>query len=257
MTRALVALATLLLVGTATARADPQPVEQWAASPETVLDLPRAWEVSQGAGAVDSGVRLSHPVLAPDLWRDPAEIPGDRRDDDGNGYVDDIHGVDLTGEHSLDDGQRMGTHVAGTIAAAQNGKGVVGVAYKAKLMTIRIIDLSLETEADDPAVRAAVREAAAVNVLIICSAGNIDRRPVYPVPIPADNLDSGLRHTRRPTAGPGPHPALDRGLRYTSVATFMTAHGRAAHRARDPGRQSSLPRRGGRNVRLQVGDLVR
>jgi hypothetical protein len=223
MTRALVVLATLLLVATpAGAAADPEPDEQWAASPETVLDLPGAWRLSQGAGVivavVDSGVRLSHPDLAPNLWRNPDEIPGNHKDDDGNGYVDDVHGVDLTGEHSLDDGQGHGTHVAGTIAAARNGKGVVGVAYEAELMVVRILDshgsgttqmladgiryaaangariinLSLETEADDPKVRAAIRQAAAENVLIICSAGNtganVDRRPLYPVSIPADNL---------------------------------------------------------------------
>src|SRR4051794_11448623 len=205
------------------ARADPQPAEeQWAASPETVFDLPGAWRVSQGAGVVvavvDSGVRLDHPDLRQNLWTNPAEIPGNHADDDANGYVDDVHGVDLTGEHSLDDGQGHGTHVAGTIAAARNGKGVVGVAYEAELMVVRILDshgsgttqmlddgiryaaangariinLSLETEADDPKVRAAIRQAAAENVLIICSAGNtganVDRRPLYPVSIPADNL---------------------------------------------------------------------
>jgi hypothetical protein len=344
MTRALVVLATLLLVGTATAHADPQPVEQGAASPETVLDLPRAWEVSQGAGVVvavvDSGVRLSHPDLAPNLWRNPAEIPGNRRDDDGNGYVDDIHGVDLTGERSLDDGQSHGTHVAGTIATAQNRKGVVGVAYKAKLMTVRILDA--RGAGTTKMLAEGIRYAAANGARIInlkgrtllaeglsaqgrriasatarvggaspapptialsgstpagaavaevldarphatrftlvgggtemgladAARGDRRRRPRRP---PAGPLrptgphlhaagrqhDSGLRHTRRASAGSGPHPALDRGLRDPLTATFMTAYGRAAHRARDPGRQSSLPRRGGRNIRLQVGDLVR
>jgi len=199
-----------------------------------VLDLPGAWALSQGAGVVvavvDSGVRLSHPDLRPNLWTNPAEIPGNHKDDDGNGYVDDVHGVDLTGEHSLTDDQGHGTHVAGTIAAARNGKGVVGVAYRAKLMTVRILDargsgstqaladgiryaaangariinLSLETPADDPRVRAAVRAAAAANALIICSAGNmganIDRRPLFPVSIPADNL-VGVAATAPAAAG--------------------------------------------------------
>jgi Subtilase family len=224
MARALVVLLAVLplAASAAPAFADPSPVEQWAASPQTVLDLPGAWKLSQGAGVVvavvDSGIRLSHPDLAPNLWTNPTEIPGNHSDDDGNGYVDDIHGVDLTGEHSLNDREGHGTHVAGTIAAAQNGKGVVGVAYKAKLMTVRILDsrgsgstkmladgiryaaangaqiinLSLETTADDPKVRAAVKEAAAANVLIVCSAGNmgqnVDRRPLYPVSIASDNL---------------------------------------------------------------------
>jgi subtilisin family serine protease len=222
MGRVLAVLATSMLFASP-ALADPQPAEeQWAASPQTVLDLPGAWQLSQGTGVIvaviDSGVRLNHPDLRSNLWTNPAEVPGNHRDDDGNGYVDDVHGVDLTGHRSLNDAQGHGTHVAGTIAAARNGKGVVGVAYRAKLMVVRILDargsgstqalaegiryaaangariinLSLETTADDPRVRAAVQAAAAANVLIICSAGNmgedIDRRPLYPVSIPADNL---------------------------------------------------------------------
>jgi hypothetical protein len=222
MGRVLAVLATCMLF-VSPARADPRPVaEQWAASPETVLDLPGAWQLSQGKGVivavVDSGVRLSHPDLRQNLWTNPAEIPGNRRDDDGNGYFDDVHGVDLTGEHSLDDAQGHGTHVAGTIAAARNGRGVIGVAYKAKLMVVRVLDkrgsgstrrlaegiryaaangariinLSVETSTDDPRVREAVATASAANVLIVCSAGNmganVDRRPLFPVSIPADNL---------------------------------------------------------------------
>ncbi len=72
----MVVLATSMLVASP-ARADPQPAEeQWAASPETVLDLPGAWQLSQGAGVVvavvDSGVRLSHP----DLRVEPVDEPG-------------------------------------------------------------------------------------------------------------------------------------------------------------------------------------
>ena len=56
----------------------------------------------------------------------------------------------------------------------------------------RIVNLSLETPADDPRVRSVIAAAAAANVLVICSAGNmaanVDRRPLYPVSIPAANL---------------------------------------------------------------------
>src|SRR5262249_3610713 len=161
--------------------------EQWAFSPDTVFDLPAAWELSQGAGVavavVDSGIKLDHPDLAPNVWTNFGEIPGNGVDDDGNGYVDDVHGVDLTtanANQDLHDGFGHGTHVAGTIAAAANGRGVVGVAFQAKLMTVkvlddrgagatgavaegiryaaangaRIINLSLETTTDDPRVAA-------------------------------------------------------------------------------------------------------
>jgi subtilisin family serine protease len=199
--------------------------EQWAVAPDTVLDLPGAWALSEGAGVVvavvDSGMRLDHPDLAPNAWTNFAEVPGNGADDDSNGYVDDVHGVDLTTKrsgHDLHDGLGHGTHVAGTIAAAANGRGVVGVAYKAKLMTVkvlddqgagstgavaegiryaaangaRIINLSLESNFDDPRVRAAVDAAAAANVLVICSAGNsglnVDASAVFPVSIAAPNV---------------------------------------------------------------------
>ena len=45
---------------------------------------------------VDSGTRLDHPDLAPNVWTNFAEVPGNDVDDDHNGYVDDVHGVDLT-----------------------------------------------------------------------------------------------------------------------------------------------------------------
>jgi len=199
--------------------------EQWAIAPEVVFDLPGAWSLSEGAGVtvavVDSGMRMDHPDLAPNAWINFAEVPGNGVDDDANGYVDDVHGVDLTTTRTgqdLHDGFGHGTHVAGTIAAAANGRGVVGVAYRAKLMTVkvlddrgagmtgnvaegiryaaangaRIINLSLEGTTDDARVRAAVEAAQAANVLIVCSAGNsgvdIDRQPVYPVSIAAPNI---------------------------------------------------------------------
>ena len=100
-----------------------------------MFDLPRAWQLAAGAGivvaVVDSGTRLEHPDLAPNVWTNFAEVPRNGVDDDANGYVDDVHGVDLTSKGSsqdLHDGLGHGTHVAGTIMAAANGRGVVGVA---------------------------------------------------------------------------------------------------------------------------------
>ncbi|HET6548298.1 MAG TPA: S8 family serine peptidase [Solirubrobacter sp.] len=221
------ALAAAAIAASPAAAAPPDALqgEQWAFSPQTVFDLPGAWGVSEGAGVVvavvDSGMRLDHPDLAPNAWTNFAEVPGNGVDDDGNGYVDDVHGVDLTSRSSgqdLHDGLGHGTHVAGTIAAAANGRGVVGVAPKARLMTVkvlddrgagttgavaegiryaaangaRIINLSLESGTDDPRVRAAVEAAAAANVLVVCSAGNsgenVDRTPVFPVSIPEPNV---------------------------------------------------------------------
>lgn len=204
---------------------DPMVKEQWAASPNLLVDLPGAWEMSHGQGVVvaviDTGTKLDHPDLAPNIWVNYGEVPGNGVDDDGNGYVDDVHGVDLTSTRAaqdLSDGNGHGTHVAGIIAAAADGRGVVGVAPKARIMTVRVLDaqgrgtmsgvaegiryaarngariinLSLGGDQPDPRVQEAIAEAAAANVLVICSAGNVSRDidavPSYPVSVPSTNL---------------------------------------------------------------------
>src|SRR6187200_2453877 len=134
-----VALVVLWLVVCSPAAAqapnDPRLREQWAVAPRAVFNLQGAWNVTRGAGVtvavIDTGARIEHPDLAPNVWVNFREVPGNRVDDDGNGYVDDVHGVDLTStakRQVLTDGYGHGTHVAGTIAAASNGRGVVGVA---------------------------------------------------------------------------------------------------------------------------------
>jgi len=70
-------------------------------------------------GVVDEGVDISHPDLAANIWTNPFEVAGNGLDDDGNGYIDDIHGWDFHhGDASVFDGATLdthGTHVAGTI----------------------------------------------------------------------------------------------------------------------------------------------
>jgi len=96
---------------------------------------------------VDTGVDYRHEDLRSVMWVNPGEIPGNGRDDDGNGYIDDVHGINTLIRNS--DGQASGdpaashshgTHVAGTIAAAQNNQiGIAGIASRAKIMAIRTV----------------------------------------------------------------------------------------------------------------------
>src|SRR3954463_3418000 len=130
--------------------ADARQGEQWAVAPGSVLDLPDAWQLARGTGVtvaiVDSGAKLDHADLAPNVWTNFDEVPNNGVDDDRNGFVDDVHGVDLTTgapTQNLVDGNGHGTHVSGIVAAAANGLGVVGVAPKARIMTVKVLDSQL------------------------------------------------------------------------------------------------------------------
>lgn len=112
------------------------------------MDAPEAWDSVRNDGnevivaIIDSGARLTHEDLAPNLWTNPNEIPGNGRDDDMNGYIDDVHGIDATsGSGNPTDVHGHGTHVAGIIgAAANNGAGIAGIARNVKLMPLRFMD---------------------------------------------------------------------------------------------------------------------
>jgi subtilisin family serine protease len=115
----------------------------------TMIQAPQAWDLATGTdvliGVIDTGVDYAHPDLAANLWVNAAEQSGVAGvDDDGNGYVDDVHGYDFAN----DDGNPMddhshGTHVAGTIAAVgNNGVSVVGVNWTARIMALKFIGSS-------------------------------------------------------------------------------------------------------------------
>ena len=106
-----------------------------------------AWQATTGSrrvvvAVIDSGIDLDHPDLAPNLWTNPGEIPGNAIDDDGNGFVDDVHGWDFVDHDAVpEDGYGHGTHIAGIIGAAgNNGFGVTGVAWEVSLMVLRVLD---------------------------------------------------------------------------------------------------------------------
>ena len=78
---------------------------------------------------IDSGIDYTHPDLKEAMWKNPGEIPNNGIDDDNNGYIDDIYGVDFTGENQEGDPMDThghGTHCAGIIYAKPNGGGDIG-----------------------------------------------------------------------------------------------------------------------------------
>ena len=149
-----------------------------------------AWDRSRGSGQViaivDTGVDLTHPDLAGNLWTGPGGIHG-------HDFVD--------GDDTPDDFNMHGTHVAGIAAAiAENGQGVAGVAPQAQIMAVRVLDgdgegttesiangisfaagggagvinLSLggPPEAADAAMGAAISQAEQAGAVVVAAAGN-------------------------------------------------------------------------------------
>ncbi len=94
-------------------------------------------------GIIDEGYMHTHIDLAGNAGTNPGEIAGNRKDDDRNGFVDDIYGWDFAGNNNtvfdgvVDD---HGTHVAGTIGGVGgNGAGVVGVVWNVKMLNAKFL----------------------------------------------------------------------------------------------------------------------
>ncbi|QEG00822.1 Subtilisin DY [Stieleria maiorica] len=135
------------------------------------VGAPESWAAGyRGQGVtvavIDTGVDLDHPDLVDSLYINRGEIAGNGIDDDGNGFIDDVSGYDFVGGDAwADDGNGHGTHVAGTIAAGDNGFGVTGVAPDAKILPVRVLDDS--GSGSDAGVAAGIRYAADSGAQII------------------------------------------------------------------------------------------
>jgi subtilisin family serine protease len=189
------------------------------------IDAPEAWDALNSApnivvAVIDTGVRYSHEDLAANMWTNPGEIPGNGLDDDGNGIVDDVHGLNAkTGSGDPMDDHGHGTHVAGIIGAAgDNGKGVVGVAWKVQIMACKfldsankgtisdaieciqyarskgahIINASWSIPSHSTALQSAISQARDAGIIFVTAAGNealnIDVTPRYPASYDLDNI---------------------------------------------------------------------
>ena len=203
-------------------------VGQSGGKPDADIDAPEAWNISTGSpdtviAVIDTGVDFNHPDLAANIWTNAAEAAGTPGvDDDGNGYVDDVHGYDFVNEDGdpLDDFGH-GTHVSGTIAAVgNNAVGVVGINWNAKVMglkflgangsgyesdAIRALDYAVMMGAKisnnsyggdsfNPAFLDAIEAAGASGHIFVAAAGNAandnDSNPFYPASYDASNLVS-------------------------------------------------------------------
>jgi subtilisin family serine protease len=212
-----------------------------------------AWDVTTGSRSVvvaviDSGFDYTHPDLAANAWRNPGEVPGDGLDNDGNGFVDDVHGWDFANDDADpmdDDGH--GTHVAGTIGAVgDNGVGVTGVSWQVSIMGLKFLDAEGSGSISDAiaaisyatrmrrefgvnvvatnnswggadrslALRAAIAEGGAAGILFVTAAGNDgvngDRRANYPA---NEDLDAVIAVT-----------ATNRSNRLPAFATYGPVH---------------------------------
>ena len=107
----------------------------------------RAWGLETGdrsvvVAVIDTGVDYNHHDLAPNMWRNSLDCNNNGIDDDGNGYIDDCHGINtLTNASDPMDDFDHGTHVAGIIGAVGNNNlGVSGINWKVSIMACKFLD---------------------------------------------------------------------------------------------------------------------
>ncbi len=121
---------------------DPNYSEQWGLQ---AINMPALWEkpvinsTRPVIAILDTGVDITHSDLAANIWTNTAEKGND---EDGNGFVGDVHGWDfIEGTSDITDKNNHGTHCAGIAAAVgNNGKGIVGANPNALIMPVRVLN---------------------------------------------------------------------------------------------------------------------
>ncbi len=197
----------------------------------------KAWEITKGSkdikiAVIDTGIDYRHPDLKNNMWVNIAERDGKPGvDDDGNGYIDDIHGYDFANNDGDPmDGNSHGTHCAGTIGATHNNNiGVAGVMGKVSLVgvkfltdsgsgssahAIKAIDYATKIGVDimsnswggggaSQALKEAIERASDAGIIFTAAAGNSstnnDNRPHYPSNYDVENIISVAAHTAQDT----------------------------------------------------------
>jgi subtilisin family serine protease len=182
-----------------------------------------AWSKTNGnsnvvVAVIDTGIDIDHPDLKNRIWKNPGEIPGDKIDNDKNGYVDDVNGWDFYNKdntvYDYNDGDEHGTHVSGTIAGSADTTGIIGVAPNVKIMPLKFLGpyggyasdaiLAINYAKDkgvkisnnswgggsySQALYDAIKDS---NSLFVAAAGNsgsnIDKNPMYPAAYDLPNI---------------------------------------------------------------------
>ena len=202
------------------------------------INVKDVWEIITGdpeiiVAVVDEGVKYNHPDLQANMWVNTKEISGNGKDDDKNGYIDDVHGYNFRTDGPLswtsvgDSGH--GTHIAGTIAAVNNNNlGVSGIAgggehgQGVKIMSCQIHDGANGASGDVGA--KAIRYAADMGASIIqCSWGypgiyknDGDYAKLYPLELDAIKYFESTRNNSVLDGGIAIFASGNDGLAYAS-----------------------------------------
>jgi subtilisin family serine protease len=170
---------------------------------------------------IDTGADTNHPLLAENLWTNPGEIPDNGIDDDGNGYIDDVHGWNFAQDNNiLKDLHGHGTHIAGLIAqnssasrlmilkyfdpnasAQKNLASTIAAIRYATKMGAQVVNYSAGGPGFNAKEEEAIRQAEQKNILFVAAAGNdsknTDSFKYYPANYPLENILSVLSMNRQ------------------------------------------------------------